>query len=121
LTNDDKIKYLRHYRYINTSIPLQSGQVAKFEHWADLNISPKVTDKCLSIAKQMQKEIQQLEQDREQIETAIDAVTDDCCRDLLRYRYLEQLTWEQIAHRLHYCNTYVYKLHKQALAQVVIP
>ncbi len=121
MTDAEKIKYLGHYRYLSISIDIRLQEAARFTQWAERDVSPKLTDKCLSIAGQIQKEIQQREQTREQIEAVINTVTDDRCRDLLRYRYMNQLPWDQVAGRMCYCLRNVHRLHSKALSQVVIP
>ena len=120
MTDAEKVKYLCHYRYIDALISTRSREVAKFKRWADHDVSQRVTDKCLSIVAQIQNEIYQLEQDRVKIEAVVDAVQDERCLELLRHRYLEQMTWEQVAALMCYSVRNCHRLHSQALEMVVI-
>ena len=56
-----------------------------------------------------------------EIERAIDDVPDIRYRDLLRYRYLNGMTWERIAVEMGYTWEYVRRLHGYALQCVVVP
>lgn len=55
---------------------------------------------------------------RERIETAICAIPDGRLRDLMRYRYIDGLTWEQIAVTMNFSYQWVCKLHGDALRKI---
>ena len=57
---------------------------------------------------------------RERIETAICAIPDGRLRDLMRYRYIDGLTWEQIAVEMHYSYVHICRMHGQALAVIML-
>ena len=45
---------------------------------------------------------------------------DERMRAILLYRYVDKLSWPEIADRMHYCREYIVRLHRQALNQLVI-
>ena len=53
-----------------------------------------------------------------EIETVIDAVEDEFCREVLRYRYLNGLNWKTIASMTHYSYEWLYKTHAKGLRMV---
>ena len=55
---------------------------------------------------------------RERIETAICAIPDGRLRDLMRYRYIDGLTWEKIAVNMEISYQWVCKLHGDALKEI---
>ncbi|MCD8087118.1 MAG: hypothetical protein LUE22_00820 [Oscillospiraceae bacterium] len=55
---------------------------------------------------------------RREVETAISAVEDARHRELLRCRYIDGQTWEQIAEAMAYDIRWIYKLHRSALQEV---
>lgn len=57
---------------------------------------------------------------RERIEAAICAIPDGRLRDLMRYRYIDGLTWEQIAVEMHYSYVHICRMHGQALAVIML-
>ena len=57
----------------------------------------------------------------EQIREVIDEVTDTDERMVLRYRYIHNLTWEQIGDELHADRTTVYRWHNSAVNHVKLP
>ena len=54
------------------------------------------------------------------IGAAIDAVPEARLRELLRLRYIDGMSFEQIAVKMNYCWRQVLRLHGQALSAVVI-
>lgn len=57
---------------------------------------------------------------RERIEAAVCAISDGKLRDLMRYRYIDGMTWEQIAVEMHYSYVHICRMHGQALAQIML-
>ena len=53
-----------------------------------------------------------------EIEAAIDRVSDDRYRDILRYRYLNDWSWEKIAQEMHYDRRQITRLHGLALLEI---
>lgn len=57
---------------------------------------------------------------RKEIEEKIKSVQDENCRLLLKYRYIMNLTWEEVAEKMYFCYQYVFILHKKALEMINI-
>lgn len=53
-----------------------------------------------------------------EIEGKIDAVEDQTCREVLRYRYLNGWSWQAISDRTHYSRDWLWRLHARALEAV---
>ena len=70
------------------------------------------------IEQQINREIDRQIDLRERIETAICAIPDGRLRDLMRYRYIDGLTWEQIAVTMNFSYQWVCKLHGDALRKI---
>ena len=64
------------------------------------------------------KEIRDLFLVKRQITDALDSVEPELYRELLQYRYVFGLGWDEIADRLQYDKRYVFKLHDRALKAV---
>lgn len=52
-----------------------------------------------------------------EIENALDRMEDVTSRMILRYRYIDGLTWVRIAIKMHYSEQRIYQLHRIALSQ----
>ncbi len=50
-----------------------------------------------------------------EVERFIERIPEKRCRQLLRYRYLELLSWERIAKEMGYCTRQLRRLHGKAL------
>lgn len=56
----------------------------------------------------------------QEIESAISTVSDDRLQTLLRYRYINGYTWEQIEIEMNKSHRWVYLLHQKALNRIKI-
>lgn len=133
--NAEKIKYLSRY------IPL-SGRINRMleeqYRWKCLamkvtqNFSPapgggesgspieRPMDKVLEIEEEINKEIDELQEVCRDIKTVLGQLEDDTLRLLMEYRYIDGLTWEQVAVKMHYGFQWVCKLHGRALDKIDI-
>lgn len=57
---------------------------------------------------------------RRRIETAVDDIEDERLRDIIRYRYIDGLTWERIAVEMELTYQWVCKLHVDALKEICL-
>ena len=57
---------------------------------------------------------------RKEIETVIETLEDKTLQLLLRYRYIDGMTWEQIAVKMRYDYRWVLRLHGRALERLTI-
>ena len=75
--------------------------------------------KIVDMEKEIGASIDNLKKIREQVECAINAIPDANQRDVLRLRYLNGKTWEQIAVQLEFSYQWVCKLHGRALQNIL--
>lgn len=52
---------------------------------------------------------------RHKVAENIGKLDNECHQELLRYRYLDFKTWDEIADIMYYDRRYIYKLHRAAL------
>ena len=76
-------------------------------------------DRLAEIEEEINAEIDKYVAMRKEIEAAIDTVGDITLKTLLRYRYLDGLTWEKIAVEMGYCYMQVCRLHGKALSEMM--
>ena len=131
----EKIKYLSQYQYLNKEI---DRKIQTLEFWGNkiLNITGTLSDMPKSnkrsdmiatgiatmndIEKEINKEIDELIQLRKEIEDKINAVDDPKLRELLKCRYLDCKSWEEIAYKNNITWRHVYRLHEKALDEIKI-
>ena len=70
------------------------------------------------IESSINKDIDKLVGLRREIENKIEEVEDLKLRELLKSRYLDDKTWEEIAFRNNYTWQWAYKLHERALDKI---
>ena len=131
----EKKDYLKQYRQLDSEIRqllLEKSEI--FE------LGPKITptysavpkgtgsgDKIQSTIEKLEKQedkinqkIEQRMKVKEEIETALNTVTDQRLKLLLRYRYINGCTWEDIAAKMCYSYMHVYRLHGKALNAMML-
>ena len=133
--NEAKIKYLSRYIALNRRIDRLLEEKAKW--WSlCLKTTPSLSqapgggesgspverpmDKVLEIEEEINKEIDELQEVCRGIKTVLGQLEDDTLRLLMEYRYLDGLTFEEIAVKMHYSWRWVIKLHGKALAEIKI-
>lgn len=135
MTNQEKVQYLKRYQSINKSIDQKLEEIAMWRNRASkmghsLSDMPRggerqdliqsAIDKICELETSINSEIDQLMLVRQDIESIINQVQNEVLGTLLKYRYLNGFTWEQIAVLMNYDYRWVLRLHGKALAQLII-
>lgn len=135
MTNKEKKDYLKRYQKINKEIEqllLEKSEILSL----GTKITPTYTDTPKGIGERdkVQSTIEKLEEQEEKIDKKIDllhevktdiekviqSVEDDTLKLLLRYRYINGLTWEKIAVTMNYDYRWILRLHGKALNKLTI-
>ena len=133
--NELKIRYLSRYRRLNQRIDRLLEEQSRWRERA-LKITPVLSqapgggesgspierpmDKVLEIDEEINREIDELQIVRQEIRAALNQLEDENLKLLMEYRYIDGLTWEQIAVKMHYGFQWVCKLHGRALASIIL-
>lgn len=128
--NEQKIRYLSRYRRLNQRIDRLLEEQSRWRERA-LKITPTLSqapggggsgspierpmDKVLEIDVEINREIDTLQTIRQEIRETLNQLEDENLKLLMEYRYIDGLTWEQIAVKMHYGFQWVCKLHGRAL------
>lgn len=133
--NELKIRYLSRYRRLNQRINRMLEEQYRWKCLAmkvTQNFSPtpgggesgspieRPMDKVLEIDAEINREIDELQIVRQEIRAALNQLEDENLKLLMEYRYIDGLTWEQIAVKMHYGFQWVCKLHGRALASIIL-
>ncbi len=81
----------------------------------------KSLEKVWELNKKIDDEIDSLIDLKDQMREAIAKVSDIDEQLVLRYRYIHNMTWEEIGNRLHADRTTVYRWHGMALKNFILP
>lgn len=133
--NELKIWYLSRYRRLNERIDRLLEEQSRWREMA-LKITPTLSqtpgggesgspierpmDKVLEIDEEINREINELQIVRQEIRAALNQLEDENLKLLMEYRYIDGLTWEQIAVKMNYCWRQVCRKHGQALTQITM-
>lgn len=133
--NELKIRYLSRYRRLNQRIDRLLEEQSRWREMA-LKITPVLSqtpgggesgspierpmDKVLEIDVEINREIDELQIVRQEIRAALNQLEDESLKLLMEYRYIDGLTWEQIAVKMNYCWRQVCRKHGQALTQITM-
>lgn len=69
----------------------------------------------------IEKKVEDLIDVRVQIHNAIEAVSNNTYKLVLRLRYIDFLSWEEIASEMNYSEVHIHRLHNAALNHVTVP
>ena len=123
--NEQKIRYLSRYRRLNQRVDRLLEEQGRWREKA-MRITPVLSPvpggggsgspiEVIAIEGDINAAIDALIDLRREIQGAIDKVPDENLQLLLTYRYIDGLSFEKIAEKLHYGYQWVYKLHRKAL------
>ena len=77
-------------------------------------------EKIIEIEEKLDHEIDALVDLRNRIEAAVEKLEDGRLRDVMRYRYIDGMKWEQIAVEMHCSYMQVCRLHGKALLEIML-
>lgn len=133
--NELKIRYLSRYRRMSKRIDRLLEEQSRWREMA-LKITPVLSqapgggesgspierpmDKVLEIDAEINREIDELQTVRQEIRAALNQLEDESLKLLMEYRYIDGLTWEQIAVKMDISWRWSIKLHGKALGKIKI-
>jgi DNA-directed RNA polymerase specialized sigma subunit len=116
---DEKLEQLKHLR----EFAVRTTQVLtpdKVQVSAENRIESSV-QKIIDLESDIEADIKRLTEAQIEIERTVAEVGDPILQNVLRMRYLSNMTWEQIAEKLNYTSRNVYYLHQKALKSTPAP
>lgn len=133
--NQKKIEYLSRYRKLGKRIEQLSTERAMWLSRAckttqTISDMPKAKNgaqgdsgevaQYIEIGEEITRELRNLHRLRREIRSIISTLQDDTLQTLMLYRYINGMTFEEIAVRMHYSYVHVCRLHGQALSQIML-
>lgn len=131
--NEQKIRYLSRYRRLNQRIDRLLEEQSRWRERA-LKITPTLSqapggggsgspierpmDKVLEIDVEINREIDAMQTIRQEIRKTLNQLEDENLKLLMEYRYIDGMTWEQIAEKMDYSRQWVTSLHGMALQKI---
>ena len=128
--NEEKIRWLKSYRGLLAEIERTRREIERWRSIAE-KVTPTLStvrftvpdgsrienavEKIDTLRDSMAAKMDELIGRRIQIEQAIESVEDDRLRRLLRYRYIDGMTFEAIACEMGLSRQWVHRLHHEAL------
>ena len=133
--NELKIRYLSRYRRLNERIDRLLEEQSRWRERA-LKITPTLSqapgggesgspierpmDKVLEIDVEINREIDEMQIARKEIRETLNQLEDENLKLLMEYRYIDGMTWEQIAVKMHYSYMQICRLHGRALKTIML-
>ena len=133
--NQKKIEYLSRYRKLGRRIEQLSTERAMWLSRAckttqTISDMPKAKNgaqgdssevaQYIEIGEEITRELRNLHRLRREIRTVIAALEDDTLQALMLYRYIDGMTFEEIAVKMNYSYVHVCRLHGQALSKIML-
>ncbi len=132
MDNKEKCRYLNQYRIMHIEI----DQITKeLQRWQDLatRISPSYSDmphgggsdkvqtaavEVAELTDKLNRKLHQAIMVQENIKKLLESLDDIKLRQLMFYRYINGMRWEEIAVRMDFNYRWVLRLHRKALNQI---
>ncbi len=132
MDNKEKCRYLNQYRIMHIEI----DQITKeLQRWQDLatRISPSYSDmphgggsdkvqtaavEVAELTDKLNRKLHQAIMVQENIKKLLESLDDIKLRQLMSYRYINGMRWEEIAVRMDFNYRWVLRLHRKALNQI---
>lgn len=133
LTYEQKIEWLKSYRELDGKIESMTEQLQVWNAratkiTATISQEPKAAgsgdqlQRCIDQICELQTEIAQemdkLRKRKQEIETAIHGLNEKSYQDILWYRYIQGMTFEEIAIKMNYSWRQVCRKHKNAVEKL---
>lgn len=131
--NEQKIRYLSRYRRLNQRIDRLLEEQGRWREKA-MRITPVLSpvpggggsgspierpmEKVIAMEGDINAAIDALIDLRREIQGAIEKVPDENLQLLLTYRYIDGLTWEQVAEKMDCSRQWIFSLHGKALQKI---
>lgn len=134
MTNQEKIQYLSRFLCLDRRIERKCEELSRWRERAT-KITPTLSDMpkspssgadsiqtavehIIELESEINADIDQLTDTRREIQEAIQTVKDEKLQLLLEYRYIDGMTWEQIAVKMEYSYMHICRLHGKALSNL---
>ena len=112
---------LERIRWLSLEVRILQHEAAAAVSWPDdLELKPETVQRIDLYLGALDQRVQDLEADLEQRKAFIDSLSDPA-RELLVLRYLEGMTWDQVAHAAGMSAQHVQRLCNAALEAAVYP
>lgn len=133
--NQKKIEYLSRYRKLGKRIEQLSTERAMWLSRAckttqTISDMPKAKNgaqgdsgevaQYIEIGEEITRELRNLHHLRREIRAVITTLEDDILQTLMLYRYIDGMTFEEIAVKMNYSYVHVCRLHGQALSKIML-
>lgn len=134
MTNKEKKEYLEKYRYLCYEIKRLQAELEVWQSRAEKVTSyisglPKGSAECgsektilkiIDMKQEISEHIREAVQVRNEIEIAIQTISNNTLQQVLKFRYIEMDTWEEIAEKMNYSYQWVCVLHGRALKELIV-
>ena len=114
---DSNMNELKRLKELSTSIPSSGPSNSRGSRKSEAAFA-RCVDKILDLEKDVSSEIVHLVSLEKEIRAVIGKVQESDQRLLLRLRYIEFLSWEQVAGKMSYSIAQVQRIHNRALKSV---
>ena len=132
MTTDEVKAWLRSYRLLKAEIDTLENEIAEWKSRAarltqsysgmpsgsgSADQIPSAVERIMELEEMFNRKVNALVEERHRIETAVALLTDKH-RHLIHYRYIDCMTWEQVAVKMNLEYRWVLRVHGRALQEL---
>ena len=133
MTYQKKVEWLKSYQIIDAKIGSLTDELQVWNNrttkiTTSFSSEPKAAgggdqlqkcvDKICELQEELAREMQLLQSRRQEIERAINTLEDERFRSVLQLKYIEGMTFEEVADKIPYSCRQVHRIHKTAIEKI---
>ena len=124
MTNGEKKAILMKYQDIERRINRLLDEKKRWEEKAT-SVSPVYSDMpkggtIIELEQDFDREVDAQIDLRGKIEAAVSGMQDEKLRDVIRYRYIDGMKWEEVAEAMYYSRMQICRFHGRALREIML-
>lgn len=116
MTKEEKKRCMQRYADLSRQVFRTAQEVRGWEALA----GTAQCSEALCVAEELHRDVKRMSYMRLEIKKALDSLQDERLQLLMSLRYIDGLTWEQVADRMHMDYRWIHRLHNRALEQLAI-
>lgn len=119
MSEDEVRNYLENYLQSRTGSVLYMNALKRYvDKYTPYITNPEIHGHCQAIWDDIRRERKKLDEKSETVQKWSELIRSDTRRAIFRDRYLNDMKWEDIEDKYHYCTSTIFRIHQQCIAEI---
>lgn len=119
MSEDEVRNYLDNYLQSRTGSVLYMNALKRYvEQYRPYMTNPQIHGQCLAIWDSIHRERKKLDRLSGTVQKWSELIRSDTRRAIFRDRYLNDMKWEDIEDKYHYCTSTIFAIHQKCIKEI---